>query len=54
LQWKSEQGPKWLHFDYTNPEAAEWISNKSGLDEVSASALFPALQGFFLCLQATK
>ncbi len=39
LQWKSEQGPMWLHFDYTKPEAAEWISNKSGLDEVSASAL---------------
>jgi zinc transporter len=36
VQWKSEQGPMWLHFDYTNTKAAEWISNKSGLDEVSA------------------
>ncbi|UCF84433.1 MAG: zinc transporter ZntB [Desulfobacteraceae bacterium] len=39
VQWKSEQGPMWLHFDYTNTKAAEWISKKSGLDEVSASAL---------------
>ena len=38
-KWKPEQGPLWLHFDYTNREAADWISNKSGLDEVSASAL---------------
>ena len=38
-QWKSEAGPIWLHFDYTSPEVVEWISNKSGLDEVSASAL---------------
>ena len=39
VQWKSEHGPMWLHFDYTNTKAAEWISDKSGLDEVSASAL---------------
>lgn len=38
-QWKPEQGPLWLHFDYTSPEAIDWISNKSGLDEVSASSL---------------
>jgi len=38
-QWKPENGPVWLHFDYTSPEAVEWISEKSGLDEVPASAL---------------
>ena len=38
-QWKPGQGPLWLHFDYTNSEAAHWISSKSGLDEVLASAL---------------
>jgi len=38
-QWKPENGPLWLHFDYTSAEAIEWISEKSGLDEVSASAL---------------
>jgi zinc transporter len=39
IQLKSEQGPIWLHFDYESPEAVEWMTNKSGLDEVSASAL---------------
>ncbi len=38
-QLKSGEGSIWLHFDYESPEAAEWISSKSGLDEVSASAL---------------
>lgn len=38
-QWKPEQGPIWLHFDYTCSEAVEWISNKSGLDEISALSL---------------
>jgi len=38
-RWKPDDGPLWLHFDYSSPEAAEWISEKSGLDEVSASAL---------------
>jgi len=38
-EWKPEQGSLWLHFDYTNSKAAEWISNRSGLDEISASAL---------------
>jgi zinc transporter len=38
-QWKPEQGPIWLHFDYTHPESVEWITNKSGLHEVSASVL---------------
>ena len=36
---EDEQNPIWLHFDYTSPEAIDWISNKSGLDEISASAL---------------
>ncbi len=38
-QWGPQQGPIWLHFDYTSPDSVEWISNKSGLDEVSASVL---------------
>jgi zinc transporter len=38
-EWKPEQEPLWLHFDYTSPEAVDWISNKSGLDELSVSAL---------------
>ena len=39
VQLESAQAPIWLHFDYTSPKAVEWITNKSGLDEVSASAL---------------
>lgn len=38
-KWEYEHEPIWLHFDYSSPEAIDWISNKSGLDEVSASAL---------------
>ena len=38
-QWKPEQGPLWLHFDYSSPGAIDWISNNSGLDEISASSL---------------
>lgn len=34
-----DQGPVWLHFDYTSPAAVDWISNKSGLDELSVAAL---------------
>jgi zinc transporter len=38
-QWKPEQGPIWLHFDYTSPETVEWITSKSGLHEVPVSVL---------------
>jgi zinc transporter len=38
-RWKPEEGPLWLHFDYTSPETVAWISEKSGLHEVPASVL---------------
>lgn len=38
-QWKPQQGPLWLHFDYTSPKTIEWIKNNSGLHEVPASVL---------------
>lgn len=38
-KWNRQQGPVWLHFDYTSPDAVEWISSKSGLDPISASVL---------------
>ena len=38
-KWSNEQGIAWVHFDYTAPQVVDWISNKSGLDEVAASAL---------------
>lgn len=34
-----ERGFKWVHLDYSNPTARDWILNKSGLDEVIAEAL---------------
>jgi len=37
--WTKEQGLLWLHFDYTHPEAEEWLMESSGLDQVIAQAL---------------
>lgn len=38
-KWTPEQGIIWLYFDYTDPEAREWILNKSQLDILAAMAL---------------
>ena len=38
-KWVPEDGTLWLHFDYTDPVAVDWISNSSKLDELSISAL---------------
>jgi len=37
--WTKEQGVLWLHFDYTHPEAEEWLMESSGLDKIIAQAL---------------
>lgn len=37
--WTKEQGVLWLHFDYSQPEAEEWLMESSGLDKVIAQAL---------------
>ncbi|MDY0051436.1 MAG: zinc transporter ZntB [Aliarcobacter sp.] len=29
----------WLHFDYTSPEAIDWIKNKSNIDSIAIDAL---------------
>ena len=29
----------WLHFDYTSPEAIDWITNRSGIDSIAIDAL---------------
>ncbi len=29
----------WAHFDYSSPEAIEWITNKSGIDSIAIDAL---------------
>lgn len=38
-RWTPEQGLLWLHFDYTHPEAEEWLMESSGLDTIIAQAL---------------
>ena len=37
--WKPGQGVLWVHLDYSKPETVEWLSEKSGLDEVISEAL---------------
>ena len=37
--WTPGQGVLWLHFDYTNKVARQWIRNNSGLEELVADAL---------------
>jgi zinc transporter len=37
--WKPEQGILWVHLDYSNPKAEEWLYEKSGLDRVISDAL---------------
>ena len=37
--WAPEQGRLWLHFDYSDPEAREWLSNAAGLEPIVAEAL---------------
>jgi len=37
--WAPEQGILWLHLDYTEPSAQDWLLNESGLSEVITDAL---------------
>jgi zinc transporter len=38
-KWSPQDGPVWLHFDYTSPDVIDWITNKSGLDDVVVDSL---------------
>ena len=38
-QWEPQQGVLWLHLEYSNPLAQQWVLHESGLDEVTAEAL---------------
>lgn len=38
-QWTPENGRIWLHFDYTDPFAIDWIQNHSGLETLVTEAL---------------
>lgn len=37
--WKPEQGILWVHLNYSIPNSQEWLTDKSGLDEVISDAL---------------
>jgi len=38
-QWTTDSGRLWLHFDYTEAFAINWINNQSGLNELITEAL---------------
>ncbi|MET0104376.1 MAG: zinc transporter ZntB [Sedimenticola sp.] len=38
-QWKPENGVLWIHLDYTAPDAASWLQQESGLDDIVVNAL---------------
>jgi len=38
-QWEPQQGVLWMHLEYSNPLAQQWVLRESGLDEVTAEAL---------------
>ena len=38
-EWEMEHGHLWLHFDFTDPVAIDWIRKHSGLDDVVQDAL---------------
>jgi zinc transporter len=37
--WTPDKGALWVHFDYTHPDAKEWLFHESGLDEVTCIAM---------------
>ena len=37
--WTPEQGALWMHFDYTNEDARQWLRNSARLEELVADAL---------------
>jgi zinc transporter len=38
-QWEPGQGVLWVHLEYSNPFAHQWLLHDSGLDEVTTEAL---------------
>lgn len=37
--WRPEDGPLWLHLDYTGRSAQEWLTQQSGIDPIIVEAL---------------
>jgi zinc transporter len=38
-KWQPSDGVLWLHFDYTDASAQQWLAGRSGLDEIISAAL---------------
>jgi zinc transporter len=38
-QWRSADGPLWVHLDYTGNDARDWLQNHSGIEPVMVEAL---------------
>ena len=38
-QWRSEQGPLWVHLDFTDTGAQSWLLHETALDDIVAEAL---------------
>lgn len=38
-QWKPEDGTLWIHLDYTEQAASEWLNRENGVDPVMVEAL---------------
>lgn len=38
-EYDNSMGLLWVHFDYSSKEAIDWITNKSGIDDISIEAL---------------
>jgi len=37
--WTPERGPLWLHLNFDDPEAAEWLTHHSGLNDIAVNGL---------------
>ena len=62
-QWDYEQGGIWVHLDFTDPGAQEWLMRESGLDPIVAEALIaeetrprcePIGDGLLICLRGVN
>jgi len=62
-QWDYEQGGIWVHLDFTDPGAQDWLKLESGLDPIVAEALIaeetrprcePIGDGLLVCLRGVN
>ena len=41
--YEESMGVLWVHFDYTNPQSIDWITNKSGIDQIAVDSLLSSV-----------